>query len=87
MEKESVFKVLLDPHKVYDFVGDLKKKYGVEFGKTCNVDTVPQKQLLEVMPNFGSKMIDDQDLGFFANFLGIFIFIMTGERSIPSPLA
>ncbi|RWR82930.1 putative glutathione S-transferase parA [Cinnamomum micranthum f. kanehirae] len=31
MEKESVSKVLSDPHKVYDFVGDLKKKYGVEF--------------------------------------------------------
>ncbi|RWR85806.1 putative glutathione S-transferase parA [Cinnamomum micranthum f. kanehirae] len=31
MEKDSVFKVLSDPHKVYDFVGNLKKKYGVEF--------------------------------------------------------
>ncbi|RWR93337.1 putative glutathione S-transferase parA [Cinnamomum micranthum f. kanehirae] len=31
MEKESVSKVLPDPHKVYDFVGDLMKKYGVEF--------------------------------------------------------
>ncbi|RWR76401.1 hypothetical protein CKAN_00484200 [Cinnamomum micranthum f. kanehirae] len=30
MEKESVSKVLLNPHKVYDFVSDLKK-YGVEF--------------------------------------------------------
>ncbi|RWR83604.1 putative glutathione S-transferase parA [Cinnamomum micranthum f. kanehirae] len=29
MEKESVSKVLPDPHKVYDFVGVLKK-YGVE---------------------------------------------------------
>ncbi|RWR73557.1 hypothetical protein CKAN_00184800 [Cinnamomum micranthum f. kanehirae] len=33
MEKESVSKVLPDPHKVYDFVGDLKNKYGVEFCK------------------------------------------------------
>ncbi|RWR92375.1 putative glutathione S-transferase parA [Cinnamomum micranthum f. kanehirae] len=31
MEKKSVSKVLPDPHKVYDFVGDLKKKYRVEF--------------------------------------------------------
>ncbi|RWR76072.1 putative glutathione S-transferase parC [Cinnamomum micranthum f. kanehirae] len=30
MEKESVSKVLPNPHKVYDFVGVLKK-YGVEF--------------------------------------------------------
>ncbi|RWR81901.1 acetylornithine aminotransferase, mitochondrial-like protein [Cinnamomum micranthum f. kanehirae] len=33
MENESVSKVLLDPHKVYDFVGDLKNKYGVEFDR------------------------------------------------------
>ncbi|RWR80335.1 putative glutathione S-transferase parA [Cinnamomum micranthum f. kanehirae] len=33
MENESVSKVLPDPHKVYDFVGDLKNKYEVEF---CN---------------------------------------------------
>ncbi|GAB2295736.1 hypothetical protein Dimus_029890 [Dionaea muscipula] len=26
--------------------------------------------------NEGGKMIDDQDLGFFANFLGIFIFVL-----------
>ncbi|RWR78167.1 putative glutathione S-transferase [Cinnamomum micranthum f. kanehirae] len=31
MEKESVSKVLLNAHKIYDFVGDLKKKCGVEF--------------------------------------------------------
>ncbi|RWR97218.1 putative glutathione S-transferase parA [Cinnamomum micranthum f. kanehirae] len=31
MEKESVSKVLPNPHKVYDFVGIWKKKYGVEF--------------------------------------------------------
>ncbi|RWR97707.1 putative glutathione S-transferase parA [Cinnamomum micranthum f. kanehirae] len=31
MENESVSKVLPDPHKVYDFVGVLKKKYRVEF--------------------------------------------------------
>ncbi|RWR84991.1 tau class glutathione transferase GSTU33 [Cinnamomum micranthum f. kanehirae] len=30
MEKETVSKVLPDPHKVFDFVGDLKK-CGVEF--------------------------------------------------------
>ncbi|RWR75006.1 putative glutathione S-transferase parA [Cinnamomum micranthum f. kanehirae] len=30
MEKKSVSKVIPDPHKVYDLVGDLKK-YGVEF--------------------------------------------------------
>ncbi|XXG74753.1 hypothetical protein AAC387_Pa07g3393 [Persea americana] len=30
MEKESVSKVLPDPHKIYDFVGILKKKNGVE---------------------------------------------------------
>lgn len=26
--------------------------------------------------NFALQMFDDQDLGFFANFLGIFIFVM-----------
>ncbi|RVX13855.1 Dolichyl-diphosphooligosaccharide--protein glycosyltransferase subunit 4A [Vitis vinifera] len=26
--------------------------------------------------HFGQWMIDDQDLGFFANFLGIFIFVL-----------
>ncbi|RWR93189.1 putative glutathione S-transferase [Cinnamomum micranthum f. kanehirae] len=31
IEKENVSKVLPNPHKVYDFVGILKKKYGVEF--------------------------------------------------------
>ncbi|XXG89165.1 hypothetical protein AAC387_Pa12g1236 [Persea americana] len=31
MENESVTKVLLDTHRVCDFVGVLKKKYGVKF--------------------------------------------------------
>ncbi|RWR74397.1 putative glutathione S-transferase parC [Cinnamomum micranthum f. kanehirae] len=31
MDKECVSKVLPDPHKIYDFVGDLNKKNGVEF--------------------------------------------------------
>lgn len=30
MERESVAKTLSDPHKVYEFVGGLKKRFGVE---------------------------------------------------------
>lgn len=30
MEKESVSKTLPDPHKIYEFVGVLKKKFGIE---------------------------------------------------------
>eukprot|EP00262_Sarcandra_glabra_P006323 TRINITY_DN184_c0_g1_i4.p1 TRINITY_DN184_c0_g1~~TRINITY_DN184_c0_g1_i4.p1 ORF type:complete len:240 (+),score=34.61 TRINITY_DN184_c0_g1_i4:66-722(+) len=30
MERESVSKTLVDPHKVYDFVGVLKKRFGIE---------------------------------------------------------
>lgn len=30
MERESVSKTLYDPHKVYEFICYLKKKFGVE---------------------------------------------------------
>ncbi|CAL9147280.1 unnamed protein product [Musa hybrid cultivar] len=51
-------------------IGAAKQEIADNFSSCDSAPVLPKPT------NVGPKMIDDQDLGFFANFLGIFIFIL-----------
>ncbi|KAK7399865.1 hypothetical protein VNO78_11059 [Psophocarpus tetragonolobus] len=53
--------------------------FGPDGAKSNNVPlpiSKPCSLPIATLSEIASKMIDDQDLGFFANFLGVFIFVL-----------
>ncbi|KAJ4882295.1 Oligosaccaryltransferase protein [Raphanus sativus] len=69
-----LWRILQSAHKQYE--KKKKKTRRKELWIFLKLWTFTSRLMEEVSASTLSKMFDDQDLGFFANFLGIFIFIL-----------